>query len=203
MNGSRICRLVALVVGLLICWGCVKPSPEAEQRNAQQADRPRSEPPGADSTKDGASSGDVYDLGALQGLIGEWDYEARIIWPDGEEEVSVGLSSIRQDLGGRFLVGRTRQDDGESEALQIWTFCPDRKTYRHWHFHSDGKTVEGIGKYHESMRSLTWETEAVDGIVYERTERFANEDSFLWYGTLTDQEGLVVARIAGKLSRRK
>jgi len=203
VNGSRICRLVALVVGLLTCWGCVKPSLEAEQRNAQQANRPRSEPTGADPTKDDVSSGDVYDLGALQGLIGEWEHEAIAILPDGEEEVSVGSASIRPDLGGRFLVGRTRQHDGESEALQIWTFCPDRKTYRHWYFHSDGETVEGIGKYDESTRSLTWETEAVDGIVYERTERFADEDTYLWNGTLTDQEGLVVARIGGKLSRRK
>jgi len=176
-----------LLLGLFLLSGCGR----------------RSETTGVDSEKDDASSGDVYDLGALQGLIGEWDYEAKIIWPDGEEKVSGGSSSIRLDLGGRFLIGRTRQDDGESEAHQIWTFCPDRKTYRHWYFHSDGETVEGIGKYDESKRSLTWETEAVDGIVYERTERFADEDSFLWYGTMTDQEGLVVARIAGKLSRRK
>jgi len=176
-----------LLLGLFVLSGCGR----------------RSETTGVDSEKDDASSGDVYDLGALQGLIGEWDYEAITILPDGEEEVSGGSASIRPDLGGRFLVGRTRQDDGESEALQIWTFCPDRKTYRQWLFHSDGEAVEGIGKYDESMRSLTWETEAVDGTAYKRTERFADEDSFLWYGTMTDQDGLVVARITGKLSRRK
>jgi hypothetical protein len=117
--------------------------------------------------------------------------------------VSVGSSNIQLALGGRFLIGRIRIDSGESEALQIWTFDPHRKEYRHWYFHSDGTTLEGSGKYDESMRSFTWQAEANDGTAYRRTERFGDEDSYLWNGTVTDQEGQVLAEITGKVSRRK
>lgn len=140
----------------------------------------------------------------LHKLVGTWQDEVigKVAEWTPVETREKTTSKAALVLGGRFVVSRIYDSEGEMSGFHVFTYDTARQAYRQWYYHSSGATVESTGKWDEASGTLTLTSES-QGITGVFTIRFANEDTVLWTLVSKDQDGKVYLNMQGKSTRQK
>jgi hypothetical protein len=154
-------------------------------------------------------SPEVPELVALSGLVGKWDCRSQVKPLESVTEGSTrtGTAEAEWIHGGRFLrqtwiIEPAGTQPGLSGSA-ILTYDPEKKSYRSWHFLSNGGTRESPGTYDEKTKTMTWTARDANGIHIVTKSTFAEDGSENWTITVTDAKGKVVEDMKGKNTRRK
>jgi hypothetical protein len=140
----------------------------------------------------------------LDRFAGTWDTEAsfRRFGAGARDETFQGATTVDWTLGGRFLQWRGNHP-GRLEDLQVVTYDPARKAYRHWYFSSEGIAEESTGQWNETTRTMTWRGDLPGGRTLVHEVCFPDRDTQEWKLAVKDAEGKVLVEGHGKLTRRK
>src|SRR5262249_8038294 len=108
---------------------------------------------GAEETRPAPAS---PELKVLDRVAGTWDTEAsfRSFGEKPRDETFKGVTTIEWPLGGRFLQSRGSHP-GRLEDLQMMTYDPIKKVYRHWYFSSEGVAEQSAGQWDDKKLTMT------------------------------------------------
>ena len=112
-----------------------------------------------------------------------------------------GDEVLTMTLGGRFLEGKNKSADG-IEGQLLATYDVGLGRYRFWYFDSLGTSTEGLGKWDDKTKTLTW-TSGAGGITSLAHWKFVDDDTFEWDLVTKDGEGKLLLDMKGKLTRKK
>lgn len=150
---------------------------------------------------------DVPELKALAGFVGKFDTMFKVKPLEGASEGidRKGTAEGEWILGGRFLRQTWSVEAADSApAVSGWTIMTydvEKKTYRSWHFVSEGGASEGEGAYDAGTKTLTWTARDARGLKTV-TRSSMVEDGESWAITVSDPEGKVLVDLKGKNTRR-
>src|SRR5205823_5359748 len=102
-----------------------------------------------------------------------------------------GDEVLAMTLGGRFLEGKNKSADG-IEGQLLATYDVPLGMYRFWYFDSQGTTTDGLGKWDDKTKTLTWTNSAPGGITSLAHWKFVDDDTFEWDLVTKDGEGKVL-----------
>ena len=98
---------------------------------------------------------------------------------------------------------RTTSGDHEDETLVMWTYDPEKKTYRRWFFFSSGVSFEETGSWNEETK--TFEFSGRDEESQRETTstvKIVDEDTKQWTMKIEAANGNVV-EVEGTTRRKK
>jgi hypothetical protein len=154
-------------------------------------------------------SPEVPELAALSGLIGQWDCKLEVKPLEGATKGGVREGNAKGEWihNGRFLRQTWNMEAAGAvpsmSGSAIMTYEPVKKTYRSWHFVSDGSTREGTGTFDEKTKTMTWTERDSNGFRLVTKSSFPEPGIENWSITVTDVDGKVVDDLKGKNTRRK
>jgi len=144
----------------------------------------------------------------LDRFIGTWRSEQKVVQAARMPEKKTSASDLTYNrvLGGKFVQERGKgRDADKTEALAMYAYDTQRKSYRLWWFSSTGQTTEATGRWEAETKTLRWTR--VDNVGRESTmtarHRFANDNAIDWNVISKDGKGKVVFRMEGKATRLK
>jgi hypothetical protein len=135
----------------------------------------------------------------LNHYVGEWDGTISTL-PNAKVSIScewiLNGTFLRHSLSINPPVGAT--------ALQLMTYDKTKGIYRAWSFYSDGRTVQGEGKWDDDSKIFTW-TNRDDASQTTTVTKvsFPSVDSESTVTQIMGPGGEVVSEIRGTKTRRK
>ena len=143
---------------------------------------------------------ELPELKALAGYVGRWDCR----FEDNLHGASLkGTAEGEWILGGRFLHQTWTIDEPVLSGSSIMTYDPGKKSYRSWHFVSNGSTSEGAGKYDEKTKIMTWTVRDANGLRTTTHSSFDKDGNESWTITVADGDGKVVSDMKGRNTKRR
>jgi hypothetical protein len=142
------------------------------------------------------------ELKVLDQFLGTWDeaVTTKATQQNPKETKTTGVTANEWVLGVRFLQARNRRKPGGQEFLQLWTYDPQKKTYRSWHFTSMGQAYEWTDQWDEESKTISGKSVFGSAV---RKGRFIDKDTIDWTLVAKDKEGKVILDLQGKQTRRK
>ena len=142
MSISRSVLVAAMAVAVQFAAGCA-----ASKVSFDDIQRP-----------DRAAELDAYDV-----FVGEWDWEAETVYPEGLAETWTGTAKWDWALDKRCLKGRmsAKSEHAEFESEGVWSCHPKNGKYVWWMFNNWGYPQEGKAKYCDESKMWWMEYESV------------------------------------------
>jgi hypothetical protein len=144
------------------------------------------------------------ELKVLEGYLGNWKAETvrRVAEWNPKEVRTTGTVTNEWVLDGRFMQQRGKEFNG-AEHIQVRTYDPQNKQFRHWHFDSLGGTASANGTWNEDSKTMTWKADLGNGITVTNTVRFVGSDRIEWRVLTRNDAGKVFVDAEGKWTRKK
>jgi hypothetical protein len=146
------------------------------------------------------------ELSQLDKFAGEWTVRATYkpsVWNPQQREETITESS-QWILGGRFLMTRTFNEQGQLTSTWLATYEPREKSNRFWFFNADGSSGEWRLTWDEASRSFNFR--AIDmpsGWTGTGTNRWINDDTFDNEALIKDENGRVLLDSVQARRRKK
>ncbi len=141
---NRVAKLLVLVVPVtaLFMQGCA-----AKKVDFSQIQRPPR----------------AAELDAYNDFVGEWNWEAETMTPEGPGEKWTGSAAWSWELDDRTLHGvlSAKTKDAEFDAAGVWSWHPKKKQYIWWMFNNWGYPQEGTARYDAAKKHWTMDYKSV------------------------------------------
>ena len=153
---------------------------------------------------------EIPELQVLQHYAGSWDCEIRVKPNDRQPKggQTKGVSHGEWILDGRFFrqswTAEGSDDIPGMKGNNVWTYDPEKETYRIWGFASNGGAVESRAKWDAKTKTMTSTILDSDkGVTVVTKATFPEEGTELWTTVIQDGAGQVLMEMSGKNVRRK
>jgi hypothetical protein len=149
----------------------------------------------ADITAAPGPSAMPAELSLLNKFVGEWSIRAAnkpSVWiPNGGQETQT--EKVMWILGGRFLMARTFNAQGQLKTIWIATYEPSEKANHFWFFMSDGMSGQWRVTWDEASRGFHWRSiDMPPGWIGTGFNRWINDDTFDNQSLIKDENGRVM-----------
>lgn len=160
-----------------------------------------------------AASANAQDPGApgspewkvMERFIGKWNLDLvqhPAEWTP-KETRSTGTTVNEWVLGRRFQQHQARRNPGAIETFEMFMYDPQKKCYRHWHFDSQGSTLEMSAQWDPATTTMNYQMEPLPGFRGDLAIRFIDKDNRESTFVVKDQDGKVYLNLKGKMTRDK
>ncbi|MEI8380875.1 MAG: SUMF1/EgtB/PvdO family nonheme iron enzyme, partial [Planctomycetota bacterium] len=135
------------------------------------------------------------ELSLLNKHAGEWTIRAKYkqsVWNPQPREETITEKSV-WILGGRFLMTRAFNENGELTSIWLATYEPKEKSNHAWFFSADGSSGQWRITWDEASRGFHWR--AIDmppGWIGTGFNRWINDDTFDNQALIKDESGRVL-----------
>lgn len=102
-------------------------------------------------------------------------------------------------LGGAYLQEKSEHSD-KTSGMTMWTYDPERKSYRSWWFSSAGHSSESAGVWDGGTKTFTWKATAPTFTTTAR-QRFTDDNTYEWDVLVKGDTGNVLYKVEGKSTR--
>jgi hypothetical protein len=146
------------------------------------------------------------ELSQLDRLAGEWTVQVTnkpSVWtPDG------GTNALTERnvwvLGGRYLMNRTTDEQGQLTAIWLATYEPAEQSNHFWFFHSNGSTGQWRVTWDDAAKQFDWRAvDLPDAWTGTGSVRQVDADTFHSVGLIKDGEGRVLMDSTQDKRRKK
>lgn len=164
-------------------------------RNVQWTSRRTSTLPSGDIPSVSEPAAEPAELSFLNKFAGEWTIRATnkpSVWlPSGGQETQT--ERVVWILGGKFLMARTFNEQGQLTSIWLATYEPAEKSNRFWFFSSDGSTGQWRVTWDAASRGFHWRSiDMPPGWIGTGFNRWINDDTFDNQALIKDENGRVL-----------
>lgn len=144
------------------------------------------------------------ELDLLDRFTGTWDIQSttKLAQAGSQEVRERGVNEVEWSLDRSFLKTRSMDAQGKETALQMFTWNPAAREYRHWYFGVGGMTSEGKGGWDEATQTLTLKGDLPEGRTVHFKGRLVKDGVYETQFEVKGKSGELLLEVRGNWVRR-